>query len=263
MKSILTSIIAAGALAGLAGAAGAAPLDLSGFTAYGTGSYNWNVAGDNNSVTQTINGDPTAFVSADSFINSSFEGSFVTSDTDDDYMGFVFGFGADDSSPFFLFDWKKGDQNGSYDGFTLSYVTGGFASIPFSNHQDDTTGYDVIATDVDTTSADPKGYLRNETYDFKLTYQTNRILIEVGGASPLGSGLQTIFDVNPSDVAGLSSFGAGRFGFYNHSQDNVTYRGFTEEDAPENPVVPVPASLPLLLSGLGGMGFLMRKRRKA
>ena len=242
-----------------AGSASAASLDLSGFTAYSAGSANWNVAGDNLSVTQTVNGASTAFVSADSFINSSFEGSFrVNTTSDDDYIGFVFGFGADASAPFYLFDWKQLDQSSSSDGFTRSRVTGGLGAIPFGSHQVDATGYDVLASDVDVSTADPKGWQDNTTYDFKLTYQSNRILIEVGGAAPLTTGLQTIFDITPADVAGVAEFDAGRFGFFNYSQSNVTYIGFTEFDAPE---VPLPAGFPLLIGALGGLAALRRRAR--
>lgn len=254
---IIRLALSAALAVGLAGgSAWALPLDLSSFTQYGSG--NWNVAADNLSVTQTQNVNQGAFVSGDSFINSSFEGSFeVQTNSDDDYIGFVFGFGADDSSPFFLFDWKQLDQSGSYDGFTLARVTGGLSAIPFNSHQDSATGYEVLATDVDTSTADPKGWDYNTPYDFKLTYQTNRILIEVGGGDPLGAGLQTIFDLSAAD-AGLASFEAGRFGFYNYSQANVRYEGFTEQAAS---VVPLPASLPLLFGGLCALGLISRRRR--
>ncbi|MET1411077.1 VPLPA-CTERM sorting domain-containing protein [Roseibium sp. HPY-6] len=237
--------------------ANAAALDLSGFTQFGAG--NWDVAGDNLSVTQTQNADPGAFVSANIFIDSSFEGNFRSNGTfDDDYMGFVFGFGADDSSPFYLFDWKQGDQLGSQDGFTLARVTGGLDSIPFGNHQDDAPGYDVIASDVDDVGNE-RGWDSFVDYNFKLTYQSNRILIEVGGGSPLSDALEVIFDISPADVAGVSSFEAGRFGFYNFSQNNITYAGFTESDAQ---VVPLPAALPLLAGGLGALGLMGWRRKR-
>ncbi|ARE38695.1 DNA topoisomerase III [Rhodovulum sp. P5] len=252
MKKML---ISASALAFFGTGAMAAQLDLTGFSAYCAGSCNWVIAGDGLSVTQTVNGAPTAYVSGDSFINSSFEGSFRTSNGDDDFMGFVFGFGADDSSPFYLFDWKGNDQSGSADGFYLSRVTGGLSAIPFGNHHLDAAGYDVIATDVDP-SGDTKRWYTNDTYNFKLTYQTNRILIEVAEE---GDPLATIFDITPADVDGVTAFEEGRFGFYNFSQPNVTYIGFTEEQAP--PDVPLPATLPLVLAGLGAMGVMGRRKR--
>lgn len=244
------------ALVALPALGSAASLDLTGFTKFGGGSGNWNVAVDNLSVTQTTNtSTPTAFVGGTDFIDSSFEGQFeVNSGGDDDFIGFVFGFGADDSAPFFMFDWKQRDQSASNDGFTLAYVTGGLGVIPFGAHQVDTAGYDVLATDVDIGTADPLGWAVGTIYDFKLTYQSNRILIEVGGGAPLTAGLQTIFDITPADVAGVSSFDAGRFGFFNYSQDDVTYAGFTETAAP----IPLPAGGLLLISGLGV--FAMRRR---
>lgn len=247
--------VAAAFAATLPSIVAAAPLNLGGFTQYGAGF--WNVASDNLSVTQTSNTNQGAFVSADGFIDSSFEGTFrVNASSDDDYIGFVFGFGADDSSQFYVFDWKRGDQSDSADGFTLASVTGGLGAIPFSNHQSNAVGYDVLATDVDTSTAEPKGWVAFTTYDFKLTYQTDRILIEVGGGSPVTSSLQTIFDVSAAQ-AGVTAFEAGRFGFYNYSQGNVTYAGFTEIAAPT--AVPLPASLPLLLAGFGALGLARRR----
>lgn len=258
-RSVLGSALGS-AFALAASVAVAAPLDLSGFTRYGAGNGNWAIAGDKLSVTQTTNtSEPTAFVSADGFVNSSFEGSFeVRTTSDDDYIGFVFGFGADDSTPFFLFDWKQLDQSGSADGFTLARVTGGLSAIPFGNHQSDATGYDVIATDVDTSTADPRGWADNTEYGFKLTYLTNRIIIEVAGTDRSGGALGTIFDVTPDDVAGVSSFAAGRFGFYNYSQSNVRYAGFTETAVP--PQVPLPAALPLAAAGFGLLLAMARRR---
>lgn len=237
----------------------AASLDLTGFSKYGDGNGTWNVASDGLSVTQTRNtSTPTAFVGGTDFVNSTFEGQIrPNSNGDDDYIGFVFGFGADDTTPFYLFDWKRGQQSGSNDGFTLSRVTGDLNSIPFGNHQTSATGYTVIDTMVDTTSANTLGWSAPTVYDFKLTYQTNRILIEMGGGAPVaGTGLTTIFDIDPSDVAGVSSFTAGRFGFYNYSQSDVTYQGFTAEDTP---AVPLPAGAVLLISGIGAMALRRRK----
>jgi hypothetical protein len=236
----------------------AAPLDLSTFVKVGGGSGSWNVAADKLSVTQTANTSlPTGFVSPVSFINSSFDGTFevLQGAGDDDYIGFIFGW-TGPANPFWLVDWKELDQSGSFDGFTLAYVTGGTTAIPIGNHQNDAAGYDVVATDVDTAAPDPKGWDEGVEYDFRLTYQTNRILIEVGGGSPLGANLQTIFDITPNDVSGVTAFLPGQFGFYNYSQRNVRYAGFTQTAAP----IPVPAAFPLLATALGGLIWLRRQR---
>ena len=81
---------------------------------------NWVVQTGGTSVLQTINGEPTFFVSPDTIFNSTIEGEFqvVNSGSDDDFIGFVFGWVSPVSSlghsvsqyDFYLFDWKRGQQ---------------------------------------------------------------------------------------------------------------------------------------------------------
>jgi len=112
MKKQLFAGLSAGIFAiCLAGMANAAPIDLSSWTQWGSPSDgNWQVSSDHTSVLQTINGDPTYFVSSANYSNTTFNGSFGVETTgDDDYIGFIFG--ATDSDHFFLFDWKQYEQN--------------------------------------------------------------------------------------------------------------------------------------------------------
>lgn len=232
------------------------PIDLNNFTSYGQGT--WNVATDGDSVLQTVNGQPTAFVSNDNFFNTQFEGSFqVQTESDNDWIGFVFGFDADDSTPFYLFDWKKGNQGSAPAGFTLSEVSGGLNSIPFNSHQQDASGYDVLAVGPST------GWVSDVMYDFTLEYTESLIKIDIAGGT-FGDG-QTIFNIQNSGNT------AGRFGFYNFSQANVFYQGFTETVAPTfcelnpndpqcNGSVPAPAPLALLSLGLLALGATRRKQ---
>lgn len=69
------------------------PVDLSKWGAQG-GSSSWNVAGNNNSVLQTINGDPTVFFeSGSSAQEQALSGTLeVNNAGDDDFIGFVIGF---------------------------------------------------------------------------------------------------------------------------------------------------------------------------
>ena len=99
------------------GGAAAAPLDLSTWQALtldypgGQAAGNWALGGGNTSVTQTVNADPSFFR------NNVVQGAYTITGTwqvasgtgDDDYMGFAFGY--QNSSNFYLFDWKSVSQN--------------------------------------------------------------------------------------------------------------------------------------------------------
>ena len=188
---------------------------------------NWVVQGGGASVLQTINGEPTFFVSPDTIFNSTIEGEFqvVNNGSDDDFVGFVFGYVSPVSSlghgtdqfDFYLFDWKRGNQ--SYSGYTaqagmsVNRVQGTFTSyandqIPtFWGHQTNTQ-FQVLANNFGSA-----GWAHNTLYEFRLTYETNRIRIWID-------------NVLQFDIAG--TFQPGRFGFYNHSQPNVNYMGFKQ-----------------------------------
>ena len=243
-------------LLGFCAYANAAPIDLSTWSAVDVGwdsSSNWTPAADGSSVLQTRNGAPTAFVSPESFIGKQFRGSFgVETSSDDDYIGFVFGYNS--PTDFLLFDWKQNNQDTSLEGFTLSKFTG---PLPANNNvsfwdNDDDVSYSnktILASDHDTT----KGWADNTVYDFVLDYTANRIVIQVGlKDSPT---LETIFD-----VSGI--FSAGQFGFYNYSQSQVRYSGFTEDTSPIDPpgAVPEPNTMLLLSFGLLSLAGINRKK---
>ncbi|HIK09131.1 MAG TPA: alpha/beta hydrolase [Oscillatoriaceae cyanobacterium M33_DOE_052] len=221
---------------------------------------NWLVSADGTFVRQTINDAPTFFVSPDSFINTTVNGKLQVADPiDNDFIGFVFGYqsptAANSDAPnkfnFLLFDWKKshnhnGVFDGGHEGFALTKVDGIFSGPNYNYIDDsfwlhqDSSKFDILATDYGL----GKGWRPYQEYDFTLLYQTNRIKIDVNG--------QNIFDIS-------GEFEPGRFGFYNYSQSNVRYSGFTEtETLPAKPV-PEPASIGGLL-GFSILGF--RKKQK-
>ncbi len=179
----------------------------------------WVVSSDGNWVIQKNNDDPTFFISPESFINKTFNGTFRVTDDDDDFIGFVFGFQS--INDFYLFAWKQWYQDGAVPGFTLAHVTGGASSIPGAKHIS-APGYEVLAANTGI------GWARKTYYNFTLTYTSNKIRIDMAGGI-FGDGTM-IFNC-------LGDFYPGSFGFFNQSQRDVYYQGFTEKCA--LPVVPL------------------------
>lgn len=224
----------------------AAPVDLSGWTAEGDG--RWQVASDDNSVTQTINGAPTVFFSSGSEAQGTeLNGTIMSRDGDDDYVGFVLGYDAGELNgtdvDFWLIDWKQRNQNykGSraYAGLSLSHVTGDTSSAgtDFWTHSGTVQEVQRGATLGST------GYVRNALNEFSVVFTKTLIEVAVNGTVELS-------------YAG--NFEDGAFGFYNFSQRNVAYQGITADPVPSQ--VPLPATGLLLMAGLGAGAFVRRRR---
>ncbi len=223
--------IFAGLILSTSTVANAGLIDLSTWTATAGGT--WNVDASHTSVLQTINGQPTFFLSDSNYINTQFEGSFgVETTSDDDFIGFVFGYSTND---FLLFDWKQGNQSGASSGFTLSHITG--TNVDYWLH----TGTDISVLASDYTGNN--GWLDNTSYNFTLDFTTTNISIDID-------------NTNIFNVAG--NFNSGKFGFYNYSQSHVRYTGFEEEVSPS--VVPEPSSIAIL--ALGIIGLASRRFKK-
>src|SRR5690606_24325902 len=77
---------------------------------------NWVLEADNTIATQVVNADPSILLSDCDVQNERIQGMWrVDTTVDDDFMGFVFGY--QDSSHFYLFDWKLADQDDPTFGF--------------------------------------------------------------------------------------------------------------------------------------------------
>lgn len=214
---------------------------------------NWNVAADDNSVIQTINGQPTVFLNGINQTSYTMDGSWrVNTTSDNDFIGFVFGY--QNPSQFYLLDWKQGRQvdGGSLAeaGFRILKVDSA-ASIP--NH--DFWGATSSAfTLLDSELGDDKGWADNTTYSFHLDFFT----------TPGQFGVEikqddlTLWDTVVMDT----SFTNGQFGFYNYSQAQVEYAGFTQQLIPPSEV-PLPAAFWLFAPALMGFLGLRHKQQSA
>jgi hypothetical protein len=250
-------LVGSALLCALTAAAHAAPvpIDLRTWSQRGPAANgNWNVAADGSSVLQTVNGNPTFFVSPDSHINTTLRGQMrVETTSDDDFIGFVLGFKSPvangNDMDFLLFDWKRAAQSSgglmAQQGFALSQVKGTITNyVPGFWGHSDSPEFDVLATNYGA----GKGWAANITYDFTILYQDNRVRIDLAGGA-FGAG-QTIFDI-------AGNFQDGSFGFYNYSQAQVRYSGLTEEDSPL--AVSAPGSLALALLGLAAAASVHRR----
>ena len=227
-------------------------IDLNTWSQQGAaGNGNWSVAVDGSSVLQTINGLPSFFVSNESFINKEFSGTFgVETASDDDFMGFVFGYnGLDD---FYLFDWKQGAQGSPpQEGFTLSKISAG-ADVANFNPLWTHSGVGISVIDTDYGSG--RGWVDNSTYDFTLGYTDTEINISINGG--------TFIDEQVFSINNLTN-SAGSFGFYNLSQSLVRYSGFEEATCTVDcGKVDIPEPSTLAIFALGLIGLASRRMKK-
>lgn len=231
----------------------AAAVDLSTWTKEGNGGT-WTVAADKNSVTQSVNGSPTIFYSDYLAFGNQLSGTIrVNTTSDDDFIGFVVGFDPGEllgaSTDFLLIDWKQTDQNSAgfaNAGLALSHVTKGLPDGNGAWAHDPNFGVTELARGL---NLHDTGWLDNTLYTFDIAYTASNIKVWVDGVLE--------FDVD-------GSFTNGRFGFYNYSQQNVTYAGIQNVVLPPPPgAVPEPATWGMMILGFAMAGTAMRRRRGA
>jgi hypothetical protein len=244
----------------------AGPVDLSTWSVeeYSAGSGNWTVAGDKASVTQSINNDPTFFISDFNSQGSEFKGSIkVNTTSDDDYLGFALGINSGDASTpnpaadYLLIDWKQGDQEFNFDGtstlgkagLAVSRVTGAPNRDEFWGHTDVVSdGSGAVQELQRATNLGSTGWSDLTSYEFTFDFGPNNLNVYVDSVLELSI---------------LGSFDDGRFGFYNFSLADVTYSGFTEDVGSFPSAVPVPAAVWLFGTALIGFVGISRRRKVA
>ena len=261
MNSQFKSLLTFAFCASISTSALAIPLDLTSWSELtldypgGQPAGDWVLGPDNTEVTQVINADPSFYLNNTNQTNYSIDGSWqVLTGSDDDYMGFVFGY--QNSSNFYLFDWKQGTQGyqgqNANEGMTIKKMTGAtgdglvdLSLAEFWENTGDVGDMEVLASNHGGTL----GWVDNELYNFHLDFNT----IAGEFSIVVKEGLTTLWDVTVSD----STFSSGEFGFYNFSQQSVRYAGFEQTGGI---IVPEPSILALMVLGLTGIGFIRRRK---
>lgn len=220
-----------------------------GLTAFGelsAGPAEWSLSASNRTVTQLWNADPAVLLSPFPLATDLIQGSFqVATDFDDDFIGFVFGY--QDAGHFYLFDWKQGSQTW----FGTDYYADAGMSVKRICSEVPLGFEDLFVT---TNAQDRVRLLHHNRipwqdrteYRFSLKYEPGRFLLSIRE----GSNLLSEISLEDTNYVG------GRFGFYNFSQDQVQYSGFTRRVMAPPPVLQVlPASVRENNSGQASLVF--------
>jgi len=226
----------------------AAMIDLS--TWENDGGGNWNVQQGNDSVLQTVNGNPTVFFEDGSNARgTAISGEITVRGTrDDDFIGFVLGYQDDellsDSADYWLIDWKRNDQSTpdwgfSTSGLSISHITGTNPTSSFWDHTGTNFTEKKRATNLGST-----GWINDVTYSFDIIHTASLIQVKVNDVIELSL---------TNTEAGVTEFTDGAYGFYNFSQENVLYAGIEER------IASVPETTTLGLFALGLAGLFTRK----
>lgn len=215
--------------------------DLSTWTQEGVLDWGeWEVSADGLTVRQTVNHSPTFYVSPEEFDTATIEGVFeVERPGDDDYIGFVMGYQAPRAPrqvdyDFLVFNWKQSEQ--TFEGCTAQegasllrlqgtddpdadYTPGGIAHPALWCHESATEGaYDIDVDVLDTNWGEGTGWEDETEYTFTLRYTPDSVTVEIDGTEV---------------VSTTGTFQPGAFGFYNYSQAEVRYSGFSVRETVE------------------------------
>ena len=159
----------------------------------------WTVSADGTVATQWNNAPGSALIGPADMSNTRIDGTLrVNTSSDDDHIGFVFGY--QEPGRHYLFDWKKNPQ-GEVGQRGMRLIRGnapGDSVLLYSN--------DIR-------------WASFTDYDFTLSFQSGFISITISQAGAVVDSF-SIYDALYTD---------GRFGFYCGSQERVQFRGFSTE----------------------------------
>lgn len=208
---------------------------------------NWVLSSGNTVASQTVNAD-ASILKGGSVAGTQIQGSWrVNTSSDDDFMGFVFGY--QNRGQFYLFDWKQGDQSDP-----LGFAQAGMSVKVVNTGGSDPTDADLWptagSTSVDVLAHNTIPWDEFVDYTFRLNFTPGTFEIEVKqGATVLENW-----------ILNDNTYLDGEFGFYNYSQGDVVYSGFTQQDDPPPIGVPDGGST-LLLSSIAFSPVLRLYRR--
>jgi gliding motility-associated-like protein len=177
------------------------------------GNGNWSVQSGGSQVYQSVNGNPTFFLSPNNMINVHISGNFRTNDSDNDWMGFVFSYlnpmTGIDTFDCWMFDWKQEPQDGASDGMSVCRIDG---IVPPANYQSTFWNHtnDPAFTVIDNNFGSG-GWNTGYNHSFDLYLSFTKAIIYVDGVQQ--------FEID-------DCFKPGRFGFYNYSQSDCIYSNF-------------------------------------
>lgn len=231
----MKTLILATALAGLSGMASAAVVDTDNWIAGDTPAYNlnadsWVTGGTGATYTSNSGGSLTSDFTSSG--NYTYSGSVRSTGGDDDNMGFLLGW-TDGSNHI-----RIGMESGGFgdNAAPSPYLANGFWIIEEIAGVS-TVLYEQAAFD----------FVAGQTYDISLTVTGSSVSFDFGS---LGSSIY-------ADTFVASASTTGSVGVYTESQTAAfSNLAVVENTAP----VPLPAGLPLLLAGLGGLALIRRTR---
>ena len=195
----------------------------------------------NTVATQIVNADASILVGDFNLANDQMEGTWrVNSNQDDDFVGFVFGY--QDAQHYYLFDWKKLNQDDP-----LGMAERGM-SVKVVNADSPTIAADLWPTAgnanrVRTLFHNNIPWEEFTDYKFTLEFHPGMFTITVKRGDVV---LEAVTLVD-------NTYRSGRFGFYNYSQEQVQYSGFRRKSLAEgnylyNVVATDPDNDPLIYS---------------